>query len=118
MNFKTLLALLISALGVEVCLADPMLAVVTRGDNAVNLYRARGQSLSLLKSIPVGKRPNELCLDPNGKRLFLGQIADKSVAVIDLVSQSVVATMADPGMSDKEFMKQLKSSQPPQQQPH
>jgi YVTN family beta-propeller protein len=98
MKTKTLLLLLISStLVAEVCLADT-LVVVTRGDSAVNLYRVRGAGLQLLKSILVGKRPNEVCADPHGKLLFVGQLADKNISVIDLSSQSVVATMADPEM--------------------
>jgi len=77
-----------------------MLAVITRGDGAVNLYRARGIGLQLIKSVPAGKRPGEMCLDPNGKRIFVGQVAEKSIAELDLATQSVVATMTDPGLKN------------------
>jgi len=79
-----------------------MLAVVARGDGVVNLYRARGIGLQLTKSVPVGKRPGEMCLDPNGKRIFAGQVAEKSVAEIDLASQSVVNTLTDPDLKNPE----------------
>ena len=97
MKTKTLLLFICSMMIAQVCLADT-LVVVTRGDSAVNLYKVRGLGLQLLKSIPVGKGPNEVCAGPDGKRLFVGQLQDKNISVVDLTSQSVVATMADPEM--------------------
>ena len=81
--------------------ADPMLAVVARGDGAVNLYRvqADGIGLSLTKSIPVGKAPGEMCLDPNGKRIFVSNVAERNVAVIDLATQEVTADLTAPDIA-------------------
>jgi YVTN family beta-propeller protein len=78
----------------------PMLAVAARGDKAVNLYNVGGGgvALQLVKAVPVGESPIEMCLSPNGKRLFASIPASKSVAVIDLDSKTVVGTLSDPGM--------------------
>jgi YVTN family beta-propeller protein len=97
MNTTLLLATVVSCLAsVGTCWGEPILAVVARGDGMVNFYRARSSGLQLVKSIPAGKRPGEMCLDPNGKRIFVGEVAEKSVAEIDLATQSVVAAMTDP----------------------
>jgi YVTN family beta-propeller protein len=96
MKTTSLLVTVLSSLAaVGICRSEPMLAVVARGDGMVNLYRARGIGLQLVKSIPAGKRPGEMCLDPNGKRIFVGEAAENSVGEIDLATQSVVATMTD-----------------------
>src|SRR5436190_24030700 len=80
------------------CLGDPTLVMVARGDNAVNFYRVQGIGLQLLKSVPVGKDPAEMCLDPNGKRIFAGVVGTKSIAVIDIASQSVTGSMTAPDL--------------------
>ena len=99
MKWMPLSAIVLACVGtIQICAAEPMLAVAARGDGVVNLYRARGIGLQLLKSVAVGKRPGEMCLDPSGKRIFVGQITEKSVAELDLASQSVVATMTDPDL--------------------
>ena len=79
-------------------LAEPTLVVSARGDNAVNFYRAKGIGLQLLKTIPVGKDPAEMCVDPNGKRIFVGEVGKKSIAVIDIASQSVTGSMTAPDL--------------------
>src|SRR5260221_10502290 len=50
---------------------DSLVAASIRGDGAVNLYRAQGARLSLIKTVPVGKRTGEMCLDPQGTRIFV-----------------------------------------------
>lgn len=97
MKTKTCLSIILAGLSFAGrCLGDPTLVVVARGDSAVNFYRANGIGLQLIKSIPVGKDPAEMCLDPNGKRIFVGEVAKKSIAVIDVASQSVVGSLTAP----------------------
>jgi YVTN family beta-propeller protein len=98
MKISFLAIVLACAGATQICAAEPMLAVVARGDGVVNIYRARGIGLQLIKSVAVGKRPGEMCLDPSGKRIFVGETPEKSVAELDLASQSVVATMTDPDL--------------------
>ena len=94
MKIKTLLpALLLFASAAETCLAAPMLAVVARADGTVNLYKTPG--LQLIKAIPAGKRPSEICVAPNGKLLFVAQPTDKAIGVIDLATQAVIGSMTD-----------------------
>jgi YVTN family beta-propeller protein len=80
------------------CLGDSTLAVVGRTEGVVNLYRAKGITLQLIKSIPIGKDPAEMCLDPTEKRLYVGETSKKNIAVVDVATQSVVATFNDPDM--------------------
>lgn len=75
-----------------------MLAVVARGDGALNLYRAKGFALPLVKSIPVGKSPGEMCVDPGQKTLYVGEISEKGIAAIDLAAQSVAYTISNPAL--------------------
>jgi hypothetical protein len=60
-------------------------------------YNVRGGSLHLAKAIPVGKQPGEMCLDPGGKHIFVSNIAEKNIAMIDLDSKTVVANFTDVG---------------------
>ncbi|MEO8025984.1 MAG: beta-propeller fold lactonase family protein [Bryobacteraceae bacterium] len=97
MNFRILWSIaLISVSSAVLSAADPTLAVVIRGDGVVNLYRARGIGLQVIKSIPVGKQPTELCHDAKSKKLYVGQGAEKGVAEIDLATMSITANMTDP----------------------
>ncbi len=78
----------------------PMLAVSARGDQVVNLYSVLGggASLQLAKSVPVGKQPGEMCLAPDRKNLFVSNVGDKNIAMIDLESKAVVTNFSGPGM--------------------
>lgn len=78
----------------------PLLAVSARGDNAVNFYNVLGGGVLLqpAKSVAVGKQPGEMCLAPNGKDIFVSNVGDRTVAMIDVASKSVVTTFSDPAM--------------------
>jgi len=80
------------------CFGEPMLAVVIRGEGAVKLFKAKGPGLQLAKKIPVGKDPSEMCVDPTEKRIYVAETSKNEVAVIDVATQSVVATFKDPDM--------------------
>src|SRR5262249_8312936 len=73
--------------------SDSMLAVSAIADGVVNFYRVNGDDLVLFKSVPAGHQPSEICLDPNGKRIFVSQPPpEKSIVEIDLKDLNVVAT--------------------------
>src|SRR5205823_8289950 len=76
------------------------LAVVATDDGTVNFYRL-SNNLGIMipvKSVPAGKSPIGICGDPNGTRLYVSEVPEKLVAVIDVATQSVVATMEEPGI--------------------
>lgn len=77
-----------------------MLAVSLRGDNAVAFFNVTGLGLGLgaPQAVAVGKAPGEMCLAPNGKLLFVSNVADKTVGMIDVASKSLAATLASPDM--------------------
>lgn len=75
---------------------DKLLVVVSRGENNVSLYKTEGASLTLLKSLPVGKTPREVCLSPDGTRAYVGAQMGNSVTVIDLDAHTVAATITGP----------------------
>src|ERR1039457_285433 len=105
---RTITKIILTALvlfGAASAADTPMLAVSLRGENAVKLYdiifTGYGGGDAWLrpgKSIPVGKGPSEMCLAPNGKSLFVSDVADKKVSMIDLNSKDVTGTLSDPGM--------------------
>jgi len=97
---RTLAALLVVATIASAQTPIPMLAVSARGDGTVNFYSVLGGGVvvQLAKSIPVGKRPGEMCLAPNGKSLFVSNVGDKTVSMIDVEDRTVVATLSDPGI--------------------
>ena len=78
---------------------DKLLVVVSRGENSVSLYKAAGPTLTLVKSLPVGKTPREVCLSPDGKRAYVAAQEGSSVTVVDLDAQSVVATLSNPELA-------------------
>lgn len=76
------------------------LAVVATDDAAVKFYRL-SNNLGIMipvRSVPVGKSPVGMCADPNGTRLYVSEVPEKVLAVIDVASQAVVATIEEPGM--------------------
>src|SRR5437868_1286895 len=102
MPTKTLsIALLGAALfGLPVRSNAATLAVVATDDGAVKFYRLSNNLGVMIpgKSVPVGKSPVGMCGDPNGTRLYVSEVPEKLIAVIDVASQAVVATLEEPGM--------------------
>src|SRR5258706_8975991 len=73
---------------------DPLLVVVNREPGTVSLYRVQGASLNLVKNLPVGKGPREVCLSPDGKRAYVSNQGATSVTVVDLDAATVIATIS------------------------
>jgi YVTN family beta-propeller protein len=75
---------------------DRLLLVVNRADAQLSLWSAEGTGLTLVKRLPVGKTPRELCVSPDGKRAYVSAQDGNSVSVVDLDAKAVVATIAQP----------------------
>jgi YVTN family beta-propeller protein len=76
----------------------PLLAAAAPNDGVVNLYRVSRTQLQLLKAVPVGKSPGQMCLDPTGSTLFVGVHGQKGAAAIDLNRQTVAGSFSDDGI--------------------
>ena len=76
---------------------DKLLLAVNRQDNSVSVFKVAGGA-SLLKTLPVGKLPRELCLAPDGKRAYVSNTAENSSTVLDLDGLSAVGTISNPEM--------------------
>lgn len=72
---------------------DKLLVVAHRADSQVGLYKAEGANLTLVKALPVGKTPRELCLSPDGTRAYVSAQAGNSVTVVDLDALSVIGAV-------------------------
>jgi YVTN family beta-propeller protein len=74
---------------------DKLLVVAHRADNQVGIYKAEGTNLTLLKALPVGQTPRELCISPDGTRAYVSAQAGNNVTVVDLDALSVVGSIED-----------------------
>lgn len=90
--------LAIVAVPVHAAGRDKLLVVVQRADSQVALYKVAGATLGLVKSLPVGKTPREVCLSPDGTRAYVSAQEGNSVTVVDLTTASVSATIGVPEM--------------------
>ena len=77
---------------------EALLAAAVPGDGVVNLYRVNGTQLQLTKTVPVGKTPGQMCLDPTGSTLFVGKQDPIGASAIDLNGKAVTGTFADAGL--------------------
>ncbi len=89
------LAFVLLALIALPCVAQhqPLLAASMPAQDAVSLFEVHGMQVKLRKSVPVGKAPGRMCLDPDGKTLYVGFAT--GIAAIDLNTSTVSATMTD-----------------------
>jgi YVTN family beta-propeller protein len=67
------------------------LYAANRAQNLVSVVDL--DSLTLIKSIPVGAAPRSVSLSPDGTRLYAGNVNDGSASVIDTATLSVVASI-------------------------
>lgn len=87
-------------------LAQTSLAVVVNSsDSTASIYSSArfptgDPSLKLVKTLPTGKGPNEVCLSPDGKRAYVANRGDISVTVLDLDSMTVASTISDPALKN------------------
>lgn len=76
------------------CLADParkqVYISVWGGDQIACYDWVKGE---IVGNFPTGSHPNDMCLSPDGNRLFVACANDNSVTVIDLEAQSVQETL-------------------------
>ncbi len=99
MKLRLLTAIfLLSLAGVLPSWGQPLVAVSARGEGTVLLFAPTRDILRPVASIPAGKDPGEMCLTPDGTHLYVGEVAEKQVGLIDLKSKTMVATFSGPGM--------------------
>jgi len=91
-------------LGIAVALSSAAtaanLAVVATDDNAVQFYRL-SNNLGIMipsKKVPLGNMPVGICADPSGARLYINEVQDKKIAVIDVATQAVATRFDEPGI--------------------
>lgn len=77
---------------------EPLLVVVNRAPGSVSLYKTSAGSLELVKTLPAGKAPREVCVAPDGRRAYVSNQGETSITVVDLDAASVVATITHPEM--------------------
>jgi YVTN family beta-propeller protein len=77
---------------------DTLLIVPLRVPGAVAIYKTIGNGLTLLKTLPVGKTPREVCVSSNGKRAYVSNQEGNSVTVLDLDALGVAATITHPNL--------------------
>ena len=82
--------------------AEPRVVVVNRQDSSITVFRAQGASLQPLRTIAVGKTPREMCLAPDGRRVYVSNGAGDSVSVVDLTRMEVAATITHPRLTNPE----------------
>src|SRR5258706_6144456 len=83
---------------------NPIVVVANSGDGTISVYSAEtngdGPTLRLLKVLPAGKAPPEVCMSPDGKRAYVPNRHrdETTVTVINLDPPGVAATFTDPAM--------------------
>jgi YVTN family beta-propeller protein len=75
---------------------DALLVVVNRTPETVSLYRAASTSLTLVKTLPTGKTPREVCVSPDGTRAYVTNQGATSITVVDLDAAAILATISNP----------------------
>lgn len=72
------------------------LAVADQTQDSVNLYEVNGPTLKLKKTVPAGKSPGRMCLDPAGTTLFVANAS--GAQAINLANQSSGPSFTDPAI--------------------
>jgi YVTN family beta-propeller protein len=81
---------------------NSVVVVANSGDSTASVYSPAqvfpggDTTLKLLKVLPVGKTPNEVCISPAGRRAYVSNRGDISVTVLDLENLTVSSTISDP----------------------
>lgn len=77
---------------------DQLLLAVAEGEGALALIKIEGKTLTPIKMLPIGKGGREVCVAPDGKHAYVSNAADNTMTAIDLDAQTVIATIALPGV--------------------
>ena len=74
---------------------DGTVYVSAWGGFDVAVYRPEGVGLRLVASVPVGRHPSALLLNPDGSRLFVASASTDHVAVVDARTLQVIGQLDD-----------------------
>jgi len=74
---------------------DSTVYVSAWGGFDVAVYRPEGVGLRLVASVPVGRHPSALLLNPDGSRLFVASASTDHVAVVDTRMLQVISQLDD-----------------------
>ncbi|HET9943665.1 MAG TPA: YncE family protein [Terriglobia bacterium] len=90
---KLLLAMLFAG-SVAQPQSAPRVFVVNKAADSVSVINAA--TLRVEHTIPVGRNPHELAVSPNGQKLYVPNVAENSISVIDLQSHSQTKKITHP----------------------
>src|SRR4030095_8113347 len=77
--------------------ATPRVFVVNKAGDSVAVVDAA--SLRVLHTIPVGRNPHELAVAPDGLKLYVPNVADNSISVVDLRTNSETKKITHPNLN-------------------
>jgi YVTN family beta-propeller protein len=63
---------------------DKLLIVLSLKDATARVFLAAGDRLNLLRTIPTGKGPQDVCIAPDGKSAYVTNGLEDSITVVDL----------------------------------
>jgi YVTN family beta-propeller protein len=77
---------------------DKLVVVVSPKDETASVLLVNKDRLDLLKSIKVGKGPQEVCLSPDGSKAYVSNTGGEGLSVIDLATLTVTGTVPAAGV--------------------
>src|SRR6266849_1596006 len=77
---------------------DHLLIAVSQGSNTLAIFKVGGNSLTPVKSLPIGQGAREVCVSADGRRAYASNDKDGTVTVADLEEPKAIATIALPGL--------------------
>ena len=73
---------------------DKLLIVLSPKDATAKVFLAIADRLDLLRTIPTGKGPQDVCIAPDGNTAYVANGLDDSITVIDLEHLKAAGTLA------------------------
>jgi len=73
---------------------DKLLIVLSPKDATAKVFLANADRLDLLRTIPTGKGPQDVCIAPDGNTAYVANGLDDSITVIDLEHLKAAGTLA------------------------
>jgi YVTN family beta-propeller protein len=73
---------------------DKLLVVLSPRDATARVFRAAGDRLDLLRTVPTGKGPQDVCITPAGTTAYITNGLDDSLTVLDLHTLKATGTLA------------------------